>query len=179
MQDIADASGLGVATVFRYFPKKEKVIVAVASDIVASHNEIFASILQSNGSGIDKLSRVFDMLNFFSDELQRKNSKLIEAFEVYIATSIPPPDNIGMYRSAYLELAELLRQIGEIGVQDGTIRSDIDVADTLLTLMSAFGHFSKKTAMIHGIEALQVFVEESKQFEIMKTVFLDYLEPKN
>ncbi|MFN3633241.1 helix-turn-helix domain-containing protein, partial [Exiguobacterium profundum] len=30
MQDIADAAGIGVATLFRYFPKKDQLIVAAA-----------------------------------------------------------------------------------------------------------------------------------------------------
>ncbi|MEK5373437.1 TetR/AcrR family transcriptional regulator [Paenibacillus sp. FSL P2-0173] len=36
MQEIAKEAGLGVATIFRYFPKKEQLIVSVASKIVQS-----------------------------------------------------------------------------------------------------------------------------------------------
>lgn len=71
----------------------------------------------------------------------------------------------------------IFNELGELGVQDGTVRSDINISDTLLTMMNVFGNFSKKTAMIHGISGLQTFVEDSEQFTILKDIFIIEKEP--
>ncbi|MGZ7441484.1 TetR/AcrR family transcriptional regulator [Paenibacillus sp. TH7-28] len=179
MQDIALESSLGIATVFRYFPKKEKLIVAVASEIVEIQREFFAAIVYGEGTCYEKLSRLLDELNFFEQDLHQKNSKLIEAFESYVAMANSPVEDIGQYQTIYEEMMELFAELGNQGARDGTVRSDIDIVDTLLTMMNAFGNFSKKMAMVHGISELQTFVDESKQFAIMKSVFMEYLKPKN
>lgn len=177
MQDIAVESSLGIATVFRYFPKKEKLIVAVAVEIVEAQKEVFAAIVHGEGSSYEKLGRLFDALNFFEDDLHQKHSKLIEAFEGYIAMANSPVEDIEQYQTIYAGMLELFTELGQLGAQDGTVRSDIDIVDTLLTMMNTFGHFSKKMAMVHGISELQTFVDDSRQFAILKNVFMEYLMP--
>ncbi|WP_018751939.1 TetR/AcrR family transcriptional regulator [Paenibacillus sanguinis] len=179
MQDIAHECSLGIATVFRYFSKKEKLIVAVASEIVCAQKEVFADIVYSEGSCYEKLGRLFDALNFYEDDLHQRHSKLIEAFEGYIAMVGSPVEDIEHFQTVYAQMQELLSELGKLGVRDGTIRSDIDIVDTLLTMMNTFGHFSQKMAMIHDTTELQTFVDDSKQFIILKNVFMEYLKPKH
>src|SRR5699024_12209493 len=49
MQDIADAEDIVIATLFRYFPKKKQLILAVATAIVESEAEAFKNILDQPG----------------------------------------------------------------------------------------------------------------------------------
>ncbi|PAD44071.1 hypothetical protein CHH54_03595 [Bacillus sp. 7520-S] len=179
MQDIAQECNLGIATVFRYFSKKEKLIVAVALEIVDTQKEVFAEIVHGDGSCYEKLGRLFDALNFFEDHLHQQHSKLIEAFEGYIAMVGSPVEDIEHFQTVYRQMLELFSELGQQGVRDRTVRSDIDIVDTLLTMVNTFGHFSQKMAMVHGIEELQTFVDDSKQFLILKNVFMEYLKPKH
>ncbi|MGV2966277.1 TetR/AcrR family transcriptional regulator [Paenibacillus sp. AGC30] len=176
MQDIADEAILGVATIFRYFPRKEQLIVAVASDIVQSEVLVFSDIIRGEGTCYDKLGRLFDSLVFFQQVESQQSSKLIEAFECYVAMSKSPLEDIEMYHSNYQQIIMLCAELAELGQKDGSVRNDANVVETINTMINVFGNFSKKTAMLNGIEAFQTKVDEAEQFNILKNIFLDHLK---
>ncbi|WP_190945656.1 TetR/AcrR family transcriptional regulator [Paenibacillus sp. UASWS1643] len=175
MQEVAAEASLGVATIFRYFPKKEQLIVAVASDIVQSEIEVFMDIIQGQGTCYDKLNRIFDTLIFFQQAEHQRSSKLIEAFECYVSMSKLPLEDMEIYQANYNKLITLFSELAELGEQDGSLRADSNTRETIITMMSVFGNFSKKMAMLNGIDAFQTQVNELQQFTILKKLFLDHL----
>ncbi|WP_025684865.1 TetR/AcrR family transcriptional regulator [Paenibacillus maysiensis] len=175
MQEIAKEAGLGVATIFRYFPKKEQLIVSVASRIVQSEFEVLSEIVRGKGNCYDKLDRIFGALIFFQNTEHQRNSKLIEAFECYVAMSKEPLEDIEIYQAQYNKLIALFSELALLGEQDGSVRTDHMTADTIITMMNVFGNFSKKMAMLNGIAAFHTQVEEAEQFKILKKLFLDQL----
>ncbi|SEK61014.1 TetR/AcrR family transcriptional regulator [Paenibacillus sp. OK003] len=175
MQEIAAEASLGVATIFRYFPKKEQLIVAVASEIVQSEIEVFKGILHDQGTCYDKLERIFDTLIFFQQAEHQRNSKLIEAFECYVSMSKLPLDDMEIYQANYNKLITLFTELAELGEQDGSLRTDGNTRETINTMINVFGNFSKKMAMLNGIDAFQTQVNEVQQFNILKKLFLDHL----
>ncbi|WP_256337931.1 TetR/AcrR family transcriptional regulator [Paenibacillus sp. 276b] len=176
MQDIAKEANLGIATIFRYFPKKEQLIVAVASDIVQTEIEVFSNIVHGSGTCYEKLNHIFDAFIFFQRTEDRSSSKLIEAFECYVALSKEPLEDIDLYRAQYDSLIALFTELAELGKLDGSVRTDINTVNTLLTMIHVFGNFSKKMAMLHGIEAFQLQVDQTEQFQILKRLFLEPLK---
>lgn len=54
MQDIADASELGVATLFRYFPKKDQLIVAAAVRNLAPTLDAFKELTSRPGNAYSR-----------------------------------------------------------------------------------------------------------------------------
>lgn len=166
---------MGVATIFRYFPKKEQLIVSVASRIVQSEFEVLSEIVRGPGNCYDKLDRIFGALIFFQNTEHQQNSKLIEAFECYVAMSKEPLEDIEIYQAQYNKLIALFSELALLGEQDGSVRTGNMTADTIITMMNVFGNFSKKMAMLNGIAAFHTQVEEVEQFKILKKLFLDQL----
>ncbi|WP_141502393.1 TetR/AcrR family transcriptional regulator [Paenibacillus luteus] len=177
MQEIADEVPLGIATVFRYYPKKEKLIIAVASAIISSQSEAFHSVTEMNGTCMDKLRALFDLFISFHQEEHRENIQLIEAFESWASLSHEQVDMLEEYHSIFESNKQLFKTIIEQDSHDGSIRNDISVDDTLMTMINVFGSFAKKVSMSYNLVIFKETTETTDQLHVLKNVFLDYLKP--
>ncbi|MFD1929187.1 TetR/AcrR family transcriptional regulator [Sporosarcina siberiensis] len=176
MQDIADEEGIGIATLFRYFPKKDKLIVAVAVNAIGRYFHAFQTIAQLDVSSLEKIDRLFD---YFASQLNPENlgyTRLIEAFESYAALQFAPLDDMATYNDAHKEISDVFSSIIEEGKSDGSIRGDIPTGDVLLSIINAFSLFSRKLSLFENIPYLEAEVTPSKQLAIVKSIFIDYLK---
>ncbi|NOU70978.1 TetR family transcriptional regulator [Paenibacillus sp. LMG 31458] len=179
MQEIADEVPLGIATVFRYYSKKEKLIVAIASAIIASQWEAFRSVSEMSGSCMDKLGYLFDLFISFHKEEHRENIQLIEAFESWASLAYEQEDLLEEYYAVFESNKQLFRAIIEQGRTDGSIRNDISVDDTLMTLINVFGSFAKKVSTSYNLVVFKENTGTTVQLQVLKNVFLDYLQPSS
>lgn len=177
MQEIADEENIGIATVFRYFPKKEKLIVAVAINIVEKYIPIFQSIADMNGSCLDKMERMFDFFISEINEEKLENMQLLEVFKSYASLQAEPLEDIEAYNRSQNKISVILASIIEDGKQDGSIRSDIDIKKVLTTITNSFGLFSRKLLLYERIPMLKGDLEAEEQLKILKNIFIDYLQP--
>ncbi|GAA0443813.1 MAG: TetR/AcrR family transcriptional regulator [Bacillota bacterium] len=177
MQEIADEENIGIATVFRYFPKKEKLIVAVAINIVEKYIPIFQSIADMNGSCLDKMERMFDFFISEINEEKLENMQLLEVFKSYASLQTEPLEDIEAYNRSQNKISVILASIIEDGKQDGSIRSDIDIKKVLTTITNSFGLFSRKLLLYERIPMLKGDLEAEEQLKILKNIFIDYLQP--
>ncbi|GIO29451.1 TetR family transcriptional regulator [Paenibacillus albilobatus] len=176
MQDVATEAHMGVATVFRHFPKKDKLIVAVATKIIDSQTETFEEILHRPGTCYERLEQMLDVFIGFVGDHHSENTKLIEAFESYAAQSREPLEDLPVYSAAVGRIQSSLSQILKDGVNDGSLRSDLPLEETIATVTNAFGQFAKKLSLQNSIPMLQPNIEPVKQLEILKSMILSYLK---
>lgn len=80
MQVIADEEGVGVATLFRYFPKKDKLIVAVATSIMKEELFQFQRIANEPINAYEKFSKIFNYLAESVTHPSKNSTKFIDAF---------------------------------------------------------------------------------------------------
>ena len=133
MQDIANEANIGVATLFRYFPRKEKLLVAVIVGIIEVNIPIFQAAENVQGSCIQKIEKIFDIYILFNKEKQER-TKLVAAFETYAAQHNEPLEDIDIYGSTFGEIKIIFSRIIDGGKKDGSIRQDIDVEKTYFNL---------------------------------------------
>ncbi|MNO14161.1 HTH-type transcriptional repressor KstR2 [compost metagenome] len=176
MQDIANEVPLGIATIFRYFPKKEKLMVAVAKSIISSQSEAFRLVRDLDLVCIEKLSRLFDLFISFHEEEHRQNIQLIEAFESWASMIGEPLNMLDEYHAVFEDNKMLFRAIIEQGIQDESIRKDISIEDTLMTMINVFGSFAKKISMSYNLVVFKETTGTTQQLQVLKTVFLNYLK---
>lgn len=178
MQDVADEAGLGVATVFRYFPKKNKLIISVMIYIIESSLPSFQQILNSSATGYGKFRELLNRFIHLSDPNTVNNMKLLEAFETYMAFVQEPLEDIDDYHAAYASVSKIISEIIKEGKLDGTIRQDIEIEEVMGAIANAFGIYTRKLSFFESINMGGVKIVPSEQAEIMKNVFLEYLQPK-
>lgn len=176
MQDIANEANIGVATLFRYFPRKEKLLVAVIVGIIEVNIPIFQAAENVQGSCIQKIEKIFDIYILFNKEKQER-TKLVAAFETYAAQHNEPLEDIDIYGSTFGEIKIIFSRIIDGGKKDGSIRQDIDVEKTLDVLIHAFNSFSARLSMPKkNIGLSSTTMEPEEELTILKTVFISYLQ---
>lgn len=173
MQDIAMEANIGIATLFRYFPKKEKLIVAVATKLLEPTLQRFAEIANLSISSLDKLSELFD---YFIEDHQNPGTKLMSDFESYASHTSEPLEDMDKFKELNQKIADEFSKIIQAGIQDGSIRSDLSTQETLLTVINAFGLFSKKLSLKASFLVLESDLESTRQLVILKNIMIDYLK---
>lgn len=173
MQHIADAANIGIATLFRYFPKKEKLIVAVATKLLQPIHDAFMETAELPLNCLDKLERLFD---FLIQEHDRASAKYMIDFDSYAAHSLEPVEDMESFVALHRQISQHFAAIVQSGIEDGSIRSDLPVKETLTTIMNAFGQFSRQLSLQNNILLFESDLESRPQLLILKEMFLNYVK---
>ncbi|PKG22933.1 TetR/AcrR family transcriptional regulator [Niallia nealsonii] len=178
MQDIADAVGIGIATLFRYFPKKDKLIVAVAVQNLERTLPQLEQIVQSKKSAYERLE---DVLNYLlkNQTAQKMNAtKFREAFESYASFTKEPLADIEFYIEMQKKIANILIPLMEDGKMDGSFRTDIPIKETIITIINAYGTFGNNIALKSPITYTEEDISPHVQQKALKEILLSYVRPR-
>lgn len=171
MQDIADAAGIGVATLFRYFPKKDQLIVAAAVKNLQPTLERFEQFVNEEGNAYERLEIILN--HFFEMQLERTDhARFREAFESYASFVATPLPDIETYIDVQRRIMQTLEPLIEDGKRDGSFRPDIDVKVTIVTIINAFGTFGNNIVLKSHISYLEDDIEPAVQINALKEVLL-------
>lgn len=176
MQDVADEGNLGIATVFRYFPKKDKLIEAVAVSILERYLYIFDTVATLNITCLEKIEKLFDHFILDIEPENLESTQLLEAFESYATTSVEELENYQDYIDIRKKIADILFRIIEEGMGDGSIRTDIRTKDVLASVINAFGLYSRKLSLFERIPFIEDHPEPSVQLSLIKQIFMGYIK---
>lgn len=176
MQDIATAANLGVATIFRTFPKKEQIAVGIATRKLKKFLKLFKNIRNMQATSLEKIEALMD---YFLEELlseEDNDLKIIEDFNVYSMRLSNPIADIEQYKNVYQEISNTYTAIIKQAITDGSIRTDIDIEQSLVTLINTFGTFARKLSIQKDMVFIELDLEPEKQLELLKKIILDYLK---
>lgn len=173
MQDIAGEANIGIATLFRYFPKKEILIVALATKLLEPILDRFREIADLPISCLDKLEHLFD---FFIEDQSNPNMKFMVDFESYASHATEPLEGMEEFAELHREIAGEYTKIIQAGLSDGSIRTDLSVEETLTTIINTFGLFSKRLPLKQTFLLLESDLESARQLAILKDILINYLK---
>lgn len=173
MQDIATEANIGIATLFRYFPRKEKLIVAVATRMLEPMLDYFKYVADLPLNCLEKIEMLFD---FFIQDQNHLSIIFMVNFESYASHLSEPVEDVldfnALNRKIWYEYSRIIQN----GIEDGSIRADLPVKETLITLMNSFALFSRKLTMKKNILLLESDLDSDKQLELLKQIFLVHLK---
>ncbi len=127
MQEVADASGYGVATLYRYFGTKQSFVVEVA---VKSWEKFREENIQRRPSKDFDGMTAADIFEFYIDsflELYRKRKDLLrfnQFFNVYVQSEHMDGEILQPYQDVIGKLREVFHDMYLKGKEDKTIRTD-------------------------------------------------------
>ncbi|MFF2889422.1 TetR/AcrR family transcriptional regulator [Paenibacillus sp. NPDC057967] len=176
MHHIAKEASIGIATLFRYFPKKEKLIVAVATKMIEEVFLEFQTISQMEKTCLEKMDLLFDYFIAPLPNHRDSSIKFLEDFENYAAHSDEPLEDIDEFNRLYRRVSLMFSRIIQDGQEDGSLRGDISVRETLTTVINAFAMFSRKLSLQRNILRLESDLEPEKQLAVLKHILMDYLK---
>jgi AcrR family transcriptional regulator len=177
MQHIADAEGIGIATLFRYFPKKNKLIVAVAVYNLERSIQYFEDIASANQPAFERLKRVLDYLTVKNTTELKRSTRFREAFESYASFTKEPLEDIEDYINVQKRIAVILLRIAEDGKIDGSIRTDIPIKETIITIINAYGTFGSNIALKSSFSYLEDDIAPHIQQRRLMEILLLYIRP--
>ena len=128
MQEIAQAGGVSRATLFRYFPSKLDLVVAIGTwkwmDYIEWHN---ASLLQEMPDSMNAAAQLRFLLDAFLD-LYRNHSDILR-FNYIFNSFLRYEGDTSERKQPYMRVVDMLgRQFHEVylrGLRDGTLNTDI------------------------------------------------------
>ena len=127
MQEVADASGYGVATLYRYFGTKQSFVVEVA---VKSWEKFWEKNMKRRPNRDFDGMTAADILEFYLDsflELYRKDRDLLrfnQLFNVFVQSEHMDGEILRPYKELIEKLREQFHEIYMKGKKDRTIRTD-------------------------------------------------------
>lgn len=125
MSEIADASGIARASIYRYFPTKQDLVVAVSAWM---WDGLIRERLFTIYEGKDTGAQVFSaFLESFLDlyRNQRDMLRFNQFFNVYVAREGTSPEQMRPFLEVIHGAAEQFHEVYEMGRRDGTLRADI------------------------------------------------------
>ncbi|MBR5421211.1 MAG: TetR/AcrR family transcriptional regulator [Lachnospiraceae bacterium] len=138
MQDVADAVGCGIATLYRYFDKKQGLVVAVATWKWEQFQEENRKRRPGGDFGGMSAAEIFE---FYLDsflELYRKHSDLLrfnQFFNVYVRDEQIGTATLQPYQDMIRNTRERFHMIYRKAQQDKTIRTDTPEEEMFSTTM--------------------------------------------
>lgn len=128
MPEVAAASGVGRATLYRYFSTKLELVVAIGAwkwdEYIAYHDTLVSSEAQANMTGAEYLRFTLDS---FLD-LYRNHRDILRFnynFNSYLRFEAGNGEQTRSYLRVVKVLAERFHDLYERGKRDGTLRMDI------------------------------------------------------
>lgn len=127
MQAVADACGLGTATVYRYFNTKLQFVIAIGAKKWTEYfEEVEAEFARRGGD----MMTAAEELEFYLGAyilLYREHKEILrfnQDFNGFIAHEGATPEQLADYMRAILPFAKKFHFLYEKGLRDGTIRTD-------------------------------------------------------
>lgn len=175
MQKIADEVEIGIATMFRYYPKKELLIVEVIESVINEMVPIFEEIKNSNRNGLEKMDAILTAYINYLVSATPAPAILLENFDYYVAYNPLDKSLITHIQKVYARNWNLIELSILEGISDGSIKiKEENIAD-VITMMSLFGTAIKKHSFNKLLE-LDIFpVPSEKELYSIKKVFINFL----
>ena len=140
MSQIADETGIGRATLYKYFPDAEAILVAHHQQHVEAHLNQLAGIANRPGDAMDRLEAVVAHYAVICHHRGRHGTEELSAL-------LHRPEEVAEAQSSLVRLFEEL--IAE-AANSGSVREDVDpveLANYCLHALSAAGDLHSKAAV--------------------------------
>ena len=147
MTDIADVSGIGVATLYRYFGTKIGIAIDAMTFLWDDLKNLFSGVFDSetfvSQTGIKQLQ---DMLKMFIVlfTAHKDFMRLIGEFDRFVIHENVSPEQLEVYEKSVINFYPMIERAYNKGVEDGTVREIPEFRIYYLTFAHALTEMSKK-----------------------------------
>ncbi|MBQ8942841.1 MAG: TetR/AcrR family transcriptional regulator [Firmicutes bacterium] len=156
MPEVAKASGISPATIFRYFPSKTEMIVAIATrkwrEYIDWHNSLLTSVEMEKLTGAE-------YLKFFLDsflELYRSHKDILRFnydFNSFVRNAEWTEEQKQPYIDMVTTLGKQFHELYERGMKDGTLKTDISeqtmFSSTFHIMLAAITRYAVGLAVVN------------------------------
>ena len=180
MTYIADESGVGVATLYRYFSTKTGIAIAAMTHLWNELNNMFAGVFESKvflaQSGLKQLSDMMRMYIVLYDA-HKDFMKLLGEFDLLMIKEKVPKSKLQEYDQSIINFYRVYDGAVQRGIADGSLREDVDYRLLYLTYCHAMMELTKK--FLRGeILPSDSFSEASKELGMFVDIAVEYVRKR-
>ena len=181
MTDIADACGVGVATLYRYFGTKTAITIAAMTylwkKLKGMYDHVFETEVFLSQNGLKRIADLMKMYLVLFDT-HRDFMKLVGEFDLMLARDEVPKSVLYEYEQSIINFYPYMEDAFRAGVQDGSIRGDIDFKLFYLTCGHSMLELSKK--MLCGeLLPSDDFTNGRAELELLADMAVNYLQKRD
>ncbi len=181
MTDIADACGVGVATLYRYFGTKTAITISAMTHLWTRLRGMYENVFESEDflkqTGIKRLSDLMHIYLALYDK-HRDFMKLVGEFDLMLQRENVPKAALFEYERSIVNFYPYFEAAYLAGTADGTVRKDVNFKLFYLT----FGHsMLQLCAKMLGGELLPSddFSDGRAELEMLANIGVNYLRVEN
>ena len=176
MTDIADATGVGVATLYRYFGTKTGIAIAAMTYLWNELNAMFSGVFESDvfrrQSGLKQLTDLMRMFLVLYTA-HRDFMKLLGEFDLFLLREKVPQEDLTEYEQSIINFYPVFETAYKTGIEDGTVREIPNFKLFYITYAHAFMELNKKLLQgellasddfSHGEEELETMIETAAYY---------------
>lgn len=180
MTDIADATGVGVATLYRYFGTKTGIAIAAMTYLWNELGGMFSGVFESDvfrrQNGLKQLQDLMRMFLVLYTA-HRDFMKLLGEFDLFLLREKIPPEDLTEYERSVINFYPIFETAYKVGISDGTVREIPNFQLFYLTYAHAFMELNKK--LLQGeLLASDDFSHGERELEMMIDTAVYYLQKR-
>lgn len=174
---IAKESEIGVATVYRYFGNKKNIVNECANSVwkkvILGVQDKISSLEFLQLTGIEKIEGLLSMfLTMYQED--KEFLKFVSEYDAYIAQENQTLEEMQEYNNNFLTFHEIGLNFFDEGIQDKTIKEDIDFDTFYYSITRALLDVSMKGANSPVLIETDKTVPIEKQLEQLITIAIFY-----
>ena len=172
IKDIAKQAGIGEATMYRYFSKKENILLGVAMKLMNTVLIDYSSY-DSKSSGYEKVK------SFYNNYLRIFNHhpeffKFISELDGYMIEN--KLDSIEIYENGVDKFKKIFDGLYKEGVEDGSIREIENLDLFYFSSTHALIELCKKKAVVNDVLLQDKVSNRSGEISCLINIILNYLK---
>ncbi|MDQ6847275.1 MAG: TetR/AcrR family transcriptional regulator [Candidatus Dormibacteraeota bacterium] len=154
MSQIAETTGIGRATLYKYFPDVEAILVAWHERQISGHLEQLAKVRDQGGTAHQRLEAVLELYASIQHALRA-------AHATDLAAHLHGGKHVAQMRR---QLLGLVRELIATAAEDGTVRGDVtpdELATYCLHALAAASDLPSKTAIRRLVQVTMAGLQPS------------------
>lgn len=171
MEEVAKCSGVGVATIYRYFSTKIELVIETAELYWEKVAAKYLTELKTVGTGYMQLQKIMNVLERIFQE-EKAFLKFLQEFDVFVKKYQISEERLADYESGILRLKPYVTDALEKGLADESLFFACSIDEMYFSLMHTLLAVMQKLAVGGEILSSDQAVEGNRQFHIATELLL-------
>lgn len=178
--DVAVASQVGVATVFRYFDTKRRLVIETAETLWITQQEAFNQSLPIGSVEMNGLDKVMTLFGLFKKTYNKQPEifRFLEQFDYFALQEVMDKNELTVYEQRILMLKEPFVQAVKQGISDGSIRSDVSIDEVYMTCTHMLMSLISKLVVRGSVLPSDLTVKAEVQIDLVLDMIRKFLGGK-
>lgn len=171
IKDIADEAGIGEATIYRYFFKKQNIVLASVLKLEQKVNEGYFD-LSKGKTGFEKVEIFYNSyFDIFNDSPEY--FRFINDFDAYMTAETDV--SLGEYEKEVDTFKSEFLKAYELGLEDGTIKEVVDIETFYFSTTHALLELCKKMSVSRALLEQDKNSKKAAEVECLIQIILNSL----